>query len=186
MMQFHERKLTAHFGKEDKSNNVWSYCQLELKMISYYPLIGGLMLGSSVHHLLYYNGNILGISGIYFSTLSAISKRLQENTSQIPRSESGSESSSLSNEVQQNVSRAEVRPAPDNGVNSKSEGIRWWKIAFTAGLLVGGGLLRAFGPGIEKNLGISLFDHSSIQLLSKSLLATFLAGALVGVGTKVL
>jgi hypothetical protein len=155
-------------------------------MTSYYPLIGGLMLGSCVHHLLYYNGNILGISGIYTSTLSTISNALRENTSQIPPSESASKSSSVSNKVQGNVPGSDISPTPDNGGINKSNGNRWWKTAFTAGLLAGGGLLRVFGPNIERNLGISLFDPSSIQTLSKYPLATFLAGVLVGVGTKVL
>jgi hypothetical protein len=150
-------------------------------MTTYYPLIGGLMLGSCVYHHLYYNGSVLGISGIYRSSLSAISAKLRKN---ILYSDKPSKGPSISD--RDNIDEEpENQSAVDTSANDSSQGDQNWKIAFTAGLLGGGALLRVFRPQIEKQLGITLFDPVSVRLLSKYPLATFLAGMLIGVGTKV-
>jgi hypothetical protein len=72
-----------------------------------YPLAGGLMLASSVYHLLYFNGNVLGISGIYRSTISQIlNKARLVSTGQQPmeadNSAKGTEWTQTAREVQVN------------------------------------------------------------------------------------
>jgi hypothetical protein len=146
-------------------------------MTTYYPLIGGLMLGSCVYHQLYYNGSVLGISGIYRSSLSAISAKFRNKLLDGNRP-SISDRDDIDEEPRK-------QSGGDTSANDNSKGEQNWKIAFTAGLLVGGALLRVFGPQIENKLGISIFDPVSVRFLSKYPLTTFLAGMLVGVGTKV-
>src|SRR5216110_770639 len=50
----------------------------------YYPLIGGSMLASSVYHLLYYNGDILGASGIHEASLSKVLSLVRSGFTRAP------------------------------------------------------------------------------------------------------
>jgi hypothetical protein len=137
-----------------------------------YPVFGGLMIASSIYHLLAYNGNVLGISGIYGSALSTTMGKLLPSCTK--RRISASESTGQNGEGQPLLNHVDA-----NQPN------KLWTIAFTAGLLAGGALLRASRTFIEKDLGVRIFDYAFIGgRTSNSLIALFM-GAMMGVGTKV-
>lgn len=135
------------------------------------------MVGSCVHHLLGFNGNVLGISGIYSATvrrvlLAAGGKEVvkKETTGLLNGKADGV---GRKDEKQENVA---VESTADSGN---------WKPAFTAGLFAGGLLLRVLRPYLETKLGIPLFDDAAVNALSASPLVAFIGGAIVGLGTKV-
>jgi hypothetical protein len=147
-----------------------------------YPLVGGLMLASSVYHLLYYNGNVLGISGIYQSSFAKALRvlRLDLWQKQPPSKDSFVSAIEQSVSITQNL-------ANDNAAHpTKSPSDDNWKPAFIAGLLCGGILLRTFRAAIESGLGIPIFETSAIRGTSNPLFIEFLCGTLVGVGAKVI
>lgn len=129
------------------------------------------MLASSVYHLLYFNGNVLGISGIYRSTISQILGKVEI----------------IKSTLQQSVKTSEEAQADNNTSRSKSTrpNDERWKIAFTAGLVAGGFVLKIFRRSIEERLGTALFENKPLNVLAANPLKSFIIGALVGVGTKV-
>ena len=153
----------------------------------YYPLIGGTMMATSVYHLLYYNGKVLGISGIYGGAISdvidsirrsfATSRSAKQVTAQFR-----SETDSLSDD---SVALATRNSKIEKGENNEATGSRW-KVSFVVGLLAGGTLLRLAQAPLEIRLGIPIFEKSVIQGVSVSPLASVLSGLLVGIGTKVI
>lgn len=135
-----------------------------------YPLVGGLMLGSSVYHLLYFNGNVLGISGIYSSTINQILNKAGLVQSAQTVTSNGTESAKSNGQG----------PRPPK-IDSDIEG---WKFAFTAGLITGGFVLRTFRSSIEKGLSTQIFEDRLFGSMGQNPLKTFVVGALVGIGTK--
>jgi hypothetical protein len=129
------------------------------------------MVGSCVHHLLYFNGNVLGISGVYGAGVRTVLGCLR-----------GKE------EPGKNIQKDQNGTTNGTGIKGEekyvSEG-SYWKLAFTAGLLAGGFSLRIARPYLESKLGIPLFDDAAVAALVSSPIAAFIGGAIVGVGTKV-
>jgi hypothetical protein len=162
-----------------------------------YPLSGGLMLGSCVYHLLYFNGNVLGISGIYGSAISRAVSLVGLKLSQISTlgKKTTTDTPANGNVHPHNDPAVDDLGASDpllaNGSSSpKKEEIVLedgnWQIAFTLGLLAAGVLLRAIRPYLERRLGAPIFDQSLGNESSKWLsLSTFVVGLLIGVGTRV-
>ena len=162
-----------------------------------YPLSGGLMLGSCVYHLLYFNGNVLGISGIYGSAISRAVSLVGLKLSRIstPGKKTTADTPANGNVHPHNDTAADDVCASDpllaNGSSSpkKKEIVLEdgnWQIAFTLGLLAAGVLLRAIRPYLERSLGAPIFDQSLGNESSKWLsLSTFVVGLLIGVGTRV-
>jgi len=154
-----------------------------------YPLTGGLMLGSCVYHLLYLNGNVLGISGIYGTAVSRAISIVGLNLSRI----STSAKKSAPNESQQDGATAEdallgdssTPTSPPKEIETEPEDGDW-QMAFTMGLLAAGALLRTIRPYLERSLGVPIFDpvlgNESSRVFQLSL---FVVGLLVGLGTKV-
>jgi len=149
-------------------------------MASYtYPFVGGLMLGSCVYHLLSFNGNVLGISGIYGTTikqiLSVVSKPKEVQKADVPEAPTNygtaSDNTNSADQTPENV------PISSSGVD--------WHVAFTAGLFAAGAIQRIFRPKIEEYLGVPLFDDAYVGRGNGQPLAQFLSGLVVGVGTKV-
>jgi hypothetical protein len=139
--------------------------------MSAYSLIGGLMIGSSVYHLLAFNGNILGVAGIYGSQVSRLLNAVRSvlDVKRIPKKTSNG-SNNVANEGEPSTATA-------------NEHIEDWRFAFIAGLVFGGMILRVFCFDIERRLGVPIFEDSFIA--GKHPLETFLVGGLVGAGTKV-
>jgi hypothetical protein len=157
-----------------------------------YPLSGGLMLGSCVYHLLYFNGNVLGISGIYGSAISRTVSLVGLKLSRI--STSPTDTPANGHVHPRNGTAADDVGASDpllaNGSSSKRKEIVFedgnWQIAFTLGLLAAGVLLRAIRPYLERRLGAPIFDQSLSNESSKWLsLSSGVVGLLIGVGTRV-
>jgi hypothetical protein len=160
-----------------------------------YPLSGGLMLGSCVYHLLYLNGKVLGISGIYGSAISrAISivgfnlgrmstsvRKLATNTpSEGPASHP--DGPTAEDPLLANTNSPTSVPKEKEIVIEEED----WKIASTLGLLATGALLRIIRPYLERNLGVPIFDPVLGDESSKSFqLSMFVVGLLIGVGSKV-
>lgn len=130
------------------------------------------MLGSCVHHLLYFNGNVLGISGIYGTTVRSVLSLIGGKSKEPEKKEIGTTNGTAANGTVTTKREAE------DGSN--------WKLVFTAGLLAGGFLLRLFRPYLERKLGIPLFDDAAVKALATSSAAAFFGGAVVGLGTKVI
>jgi hypothetical protein len=156
-------------------------------MSSYiYPLVGGLMIGSSVYHLLWYNGNVLGVSGIYGDSVSKIiaAFRSESNPEQSPllSSQSASQSTSPPADDHGNVDNTKTGSASASKESSIQKDN--WKLTFTAGLFLGGVLLRIFRPVLESRLGVPIFDQIFLKSTTHPL-TTFGVGLLVGVGSKV-
>jgi hypothetical protein len=156
----------------------------------YYPLIGGSMLASSVYHFLYFNGHVLGVSGIYGSSLSQVLSmaRSEFSRSQPPRvveptARPISETEPL---ISSSVNPTNESSTTADGTNSPEPESNNWKLAFTAGLFCGGLLLRILRPILERRLGVPIFDEDIIQGISNSPLVILLAGTLVSIGTKVI
>jgi hypothetical protein len=138
--------------------------------MSAYSLIGGLMIGSSVYHLLAFNGNVLGISGIYGSQVSKLLNSVRSFFD--------------TKDIKTKASRQTNRVGTTKSEPPKVAGIlRDWKFAFVAGLLVGGGILRVYRSEIEGRIGIPIFDDAFLKEIHP--LQTFLVGALIGAGTNV-
>ena len=143
------------------------------------------MLGSCVYHLLYFNGNTLGVSGIYGSTL----RKLFNIHSHIVLSDATKATANTYDSAEQNADNVDVNPAPndvdDQKVQQDEDGDTW-KPAFTAGLLLSGLLLRVLRPYIEKDLGVPIFDETFVNgQMFTSPFITLLVGFGVGIGTKV-
>ena len=150
-----------------------------------YPLVGGLMLGFCVYHLLYFNGDTLGVSGIYGSTL----RKLFNIHSHIVLSDETKAIANTDDSVEQSADNVEVNPAPndldDQEVQHDEDGDTW-EPAFTAGLLLSGLLLRVLRPYIEKDLDVPIFDETFVNgQMFTSPFITLLVGLGVGIGTKV-
>jgi len=163
-----------------------------------HPLTGGLMLGSCVYHLLYFNGHVLGISGIYGSAISRAVSLVGLKLSRI--STSGKKTTTDTpanghvhphNDPAADDDAAASDPLLANGISSpsKEEIVHEdgnWQIAFTLGLLAAGVLLRTIRPYLERSLGAPIFDQSFSNESSKwQPLSTFVVGLLIGVGTRV-
>lgn len=128
------------------------------------------MIGSSVYHLLAFNGNILGISGIYGSQVSKLLNSVRSFFD--------------TKDIKTKASRQTNRVGTTKSEPPKVAGIlRDWKFAFVAGLLVGGGILRVYRSEIEGRIGIPIFDDAFLKEIHP--LQTFLVGALIGAGTNV-
>ena len=155
------------------------------------------MLGSCVYHLLYFNGNVLGISGIYGS---AISRAVSLVGLKLSRISTSGKKTTTDTPANGNVHPHNDTAADDVGVSDpllangssspkKKEIVLEdgnWQIAFTLGLLAAGALLRAIRPYLERSLGAPIFDQSLGNKSSKWLsLSTFVVGLLIGVGTRV-
>ena len=143
------------------------------------------MLASSIYHLLYYNGEILGISGIYGSAVTDVLDSVRKSITAVQEkkedaSQSPSETDVLVNNRPESTETSSKNPkAEDEQRNSK------WKIAFVMGLLSGGALLRLLRGPIESRLGIPIFEQTLIQGASATPIVSILSGLLVGIGTKV-
>jgi hypothetical protein len=150
-----------------------------------YPLVGGLMLGSCVYHLLYFNGDTLGVSGIYGSTL----RKLFNIRSHIALSDATKATANTYDSGEQNADNVYVNLAPndtgDQEVQQDEDG-NTWKPAFTAELLLSGLLLRVLRPYIEKDLGVPIFDETFVNgQMFTSPFITLLVGLGIGIGTRV-
>jgi hypothetical protein len=133
------------------------------------------MVGSGVYHLMYFNGNVLGISGIYAASVRTVLAWF-----------GGKESPKKEEKEPSGTTNATGDGAGIKGQEKLSEGAdSFWKLAFTAGLLSGGLLLSVFRHSLEKKLGIPIFEDAAAIALASSPAAAFLGGILVGVGTKV-
>jgi len=139
------------------------------------------MVGSCVHHLLCFNGNILGISGIYSATVRRIlgaaggKEVVRKQPARILNGTANGTANGVRGKDEKQANGA-VESTTDNGN---------WKIAFTAGLFAGGLLLRILRRYLETKLGIPLFEDVAVNALSASPLMAFIGGAIVGLGTKV-
>jgi len=162
-----------------------------------YPLSGGLMLASCVYHLLRFNGNVLGISGIYGA---AISRAVSLVGLKFSRISTSGKKATADTPANGNVHRHNDTAADDFGASDPLLANRSsspekkeiviedgnWQIAFTLGLLAAGVLLRAIRPYLERSLGALIFDQSLANESSKwSSLSIFVVGLLIGVGTRV-
>jgi len=133
------------------------------------------MVGSGVYHLMYFNGNVLGISGIYAASVRTVLAWF-----------GGKEGSKKEEKEQPETTIGTGTGAEIKDEEKLSEGAdSYWKLAFTAGLLSGGLLLSVFRRSLERKLGIPLFEDAAAIALASSPAAAFLGGILVGVGTKV-
>jgi hypothetical protein len=113
----------------------------------------------------------LGISGIYGASVRTILGCLR-----------GKEAPGKSTQKDQNgTTNVAGMKGEEKYLNEGS----CWKLAFTAGLLAGGLVLRIARPYLERKLGIPLFDDAAVTALVSSPVAAFIGGAIVGVGTKV-
>jgi hypothetical protein len=139
-----------------------------------YPLLGGTMLASSVYHLLYFNGQILGISGIYGGAISDIVQAVRK---------SFASAQSPPQEANGTTVASEASPLVEQSDENKD--LRW-RVSFVAGLLAGGTLLRLLRAPIESRLGSPIFEQAVVQGTSATPLASLLVGLLVGVGTNVI
>jgi hypothetical protein len=155
-------------------------------MSFYYPLAGGLIVGSCVHHLLYFNGNVLGISGIYSASVRRILGVTggKEVRNEAARKQSGAPDRTANGTADEVGNMDEIKAT--KGVNEPVSETGDWRLAFTAGLFAGGLLLRVLRPYLERKLGTPLFEDAAVKALSASPLVAFIGGALVGLGTKVL
>ena len=154
------------------------------------------MLGSCVYHLLYLNGKVLGISGIYgsaisravsivglnLSRMSTSARKLATNTpSEGPASHP--DGPTAEDPLLANSNSPTSVPKREEIVIEEGD----WQIACTLGLLATGALLRIIRPYLERNLGVPIFDTVLGDESSKSFqLSMFVVGLLIGVGTKVL
>jgi hypothetical protein len=148
------------------------------------------MLASSAYHLLYFNGDVLGVSGIYGSSLSQVLSMARSGFSR-PQPPSVVQSTTKPIFETEPLISSSVDPTNEpsttaDGTNSPEPESNNWKVAFTAGLFCGGLLLRTLRPILERRLGVPIFDEDIIQGISNSPLITLLAGTLVGIGTKVI
>jgi len=163
-----------------------------------YSLNGGLMLGSSVYHLLYLNGQVLGISGIYGSAISRAVSIVGLKLSTISTSRKKTTTDTPANGIvhphtdpaaDDDVAASDPLLANGSSSPSKEEIVPKdgnWQIAFTLGLLAAGVLLRTIRPYLERSLGVPIFDQTLDDESSKWLpLSTFVVGLLIGVGTRV-
>jgi len=133
------------------------------------------MVGSGVYHLMYFNGNVLGISGIYAASVRTVLAWF-----------GGKEGSKKEEKEQPEAMTGTGTGAGIKGEEKLSEGAdSYWKLAFTAGLLSGGLLLSVFRHSLERKLGIPIFEDAAAIALASSPVAAFIGGILVGVGTKV-
>ena len=151
------------------------------------------MLASCVYHLLYYNGDVLGASGIYASSLSKVLSLVRSGFSRAPppsvTAVAGASTNPTSTETDSlidNSSNPKIDSSADEGSNTSEADNDNWKLAFTAGLLCAGILLRVLRPVLERHLGVPIFDKAVIEGTSSTPLLTFLVGSLVGIGTKVI
>jgi hypothetical protein len=157
-------------------------------MSSYYhPLVGGTMLASSVYHLFYYNGKVLGIRGIYSGAVAETLESIRRSFATAHSAKEGvaqspSEADGL---VSGNSPMATSNPKAQKGETNETGALRW-KVFFVAGLLAGGALLRFLREPIESRLGIPIFETGLIQGTSATPLVSLLSGFLVGIGTKVI
>ena len=149
-----------------------------------YPFIGGSMMASCVYHLLYFNGNPLGVSGIYSASLSNVLSVVRLGFSKTPPVGSESTSEPTSSETDNLIHN----PANPNVMSSaEPNNTTWqlaWQLAFTSGLLAAGLLLRVLRPVIESHLGVPIVDEAVIKGISSTLLISLLSGTLVGIGSK--
>jgi hypothetical protein len=146
----------------------------------YYPLIGGSMLASSIYHLYYYNGNILGISGIYESFLQRTFASVQsacthEPSPKVPPEPLPPPTTYGTATPAREEAAEESMPASDTN----------WKPAFLAGLLLGGVFLRSFRPMLESRLGVPIFEDGALKEMSNHPLVTLFLAGLIGAGTRV-
>lgn len=152
-------------------------------MASYtYPFVGGLMLGSCVYHLLSFNGDVLGVSGIYGTAakqvLSVFTKprpEAQKATHPEVPTTYGTTSDNTGTSTDQ---------VPEKDIAVPLSRIDW-HVAFTVGLFTAGAILRIFRPKIEEYLGVPLFEDAYVERGNGQPLTQILSGALVGFGTKV-
>lgn len=139
------------------------------------------MLASSVYHLLYYNGRVLGISGIYGGTVSTVLGSVRRHFAAIQPAKGETVQSSPENHALLNGGCP-----TDQKRDVEQAGSSRWKISFVAGLLAGGTLLRFLRAPIEIRLGTPIFEAAALQGISATPLTSLLAGLLVGTGTKVM
>ena len=105
---------------------------------------------------------------------------------QLQQSRLQSPTSTETDSLIDNSSNAKIESSADQESNTSEADNDNWKLAFTAGLLSGGILLRLLRPVLERHLGVPIFDKAVIEGTSSTPLLTFLVGTLVGVGTKVI
>lgn len=148
------------------------------------------MLASSVYHLLYFNGHVLGVSGIYGSSVSNVLSAVRSGFSRAQSPQvvepTTKPTSSETDPLVGNSSNESNNASTTEGGNDSEIESNNWELAFTAGLLCGGFLLRIFRPILESRLGVPIFDEAVIQGTSSPPMITFLIGTLVGIGTKVI
>jgi hypothetical protein len=136
------------------------------------------MLASSVYHLYYYNGDILGVSGIYGSFLQRTLALVHSACKQEPSPQVTPEPPPTTYGTTE-----PTRKGAEEETKSSSE-INW-KLAFLAGLLLSGGLLRSLRPILENRLGTPIFEDAALKAMSSHPLITLFLGVLIGAGTKV-
>ena len=151
------------------------------------------MMASCVYHLLYYNGDVLGASGIYASSLSTVLSLVRSGFSRAPSPSATAVTESSTNPAStetdsliDNASNPKIHSSADEGSNTSEADNDNWKLAFTAGLLYGGILLRVLRPVLEHHLGVPIFDKAVVEGTFSTPPVTFLVGSLVGIGTKVI
>jgi hypothetical protein len=167
------RKIARH----GVGNFVSEFSDVSMSAYSY-SVLGGLMVASGVYHLLYYNGNVLGISGIYGSSVSTAVGlfRSQFMGDDVHPTYIAERTSQPENKAAANGKEVQSKQAPSD---------EWWRLGFLAGLFSGGLVLKAFRHQIEQRLGLALFDSTQPHETINHILVTFLIGGLVGLGTKV-
>lgn len=123
------------------------------------------MLASCVYHLLYDKGDVLGARGIYGSSLSKVLFLVRSGFSRAPSPSvttvAGSSTNTISTETDgliENPSNRKIDSSADERSNTSEADNDNWKLAFTAGLLCGGILLRVLRPVLERHLGVPIFD----------------------------
>lgn len=156
-----------------------------------HSFLGGLMLASSVHHLLLQVGSVLGISGFFHSAVRSL----------VDFGSSGS-SRSVANAASRSSSESNDHHSisPDDDLKRQSDHTQGFVSRyFINGLLIGGASLAAAQIPLQNLLGAPIFDapdpgfhlghglsHGIFSLeAAKRFVPTAIHGILVGFGTKV-
>ena len=130
----------------------------------YYGLIGGGMLASSIYHLLYYNGSVLGVSGIYGSFIERVIAIIQSTFLQEVSQERATKSGSSETDRSVNINTHPTSKAtPKEDVGRTEEDDETWKTVFVLGLFCSGLLIKALRPLLERRLGIPILDDRVIE-----------------------
>ena len=146
---------------------------IHLKMSFYYPLTGGLTLSSCIYHLLSFNGDVLGISGIFGSSITKAATIFQRKWVCAQNSEDTAKAPPTLNSKGLVPNDITIKTST---LSDKTKRGQYWELAFTAGLLGGGLMLRLFRSFLERRLGIPIFEEGFLSRRSGSPLTSFCQG----------